>query len=63
MEEILDSRIRRGKLQYFIHWQGYNIDQRTWEPAENVENAPELIQQFHATYPNKPANKTTSTKS
>jgi hypothetical protein len=54
VESIIDSRLFRGKLQYLVHWQNYPISHRTWELAENVENAPELVVQFHRSHPKKP---------
>jgi len=29
IEKILDLRQRHGKLQYFTHWPGYNINEQT----------------------------------
>ena len=29
VSEILDSRINRGKLEYLVHWQGYEVHERT----------------------------------
>jgi hypothetical protein len=52
VEAILDSRKVRGKLQYRVEWKGYQDTE--WEPAENVQNASELVQEFHRQYPNKP---------
>ena len=54
--EILDSRINRGKLEYLVHWQGYEVHERTWEPTANLKNAPEMIAEFHREYPSKPKN-------
>ncbi|KAG0592495.1 hypothetical protein KC19_1G257000, partial [Ceratodon purpureus] len=54
VEEVLDSRRRRGKLQYLIHWRGYDISERTWELAANLANAPLKVQEFHQRYPEKP---------
>ena len=54
VSEILDSRIHRRRLEYLVHWQGYDISERTWEPASNLESAPEMIQEFHRQYPQKP---------
>jgi len=54
VSEILDSRIHRRRLEYLVHWQGYDVSERTWEPASNLENAPEMIQEFHRQYPRKP---------
>ena len=54
VSQILDSRINRGKLEYLVHCQGYEVHERTWEPAANFENAPEIIAEFHQKYPSKP---------
>ena len=32
VEEVLDQRILRGKLEYLVHSSGYDINNRTWEP-------------------------------
>uniref|UniRef100_A0A670ITY9 Chromo domain-containing protein n=1 Tax=Podarcis muralis TaxID=64176 RepID=A0A670ITY9_PODMU len=53
VECILDSRYRRGKLQYLIDWKGYGPEDRSWEPAANVQ-APACLRDFHAAYPSKP---------
>jgi hypothetical protein len=39
VEEILDSRRRQNKLEYLIHWHGYDISERIWEPSRNLANA------------------------
>jgi RNase H-like domain found in reverse transcriptase/Integrase zinc binding domain/Chromo (CHRromatin Organisation MOdifier) domain/Integrase core domain len=54
VEEVLDSRIRRRKLQYFVHWKGWPVSARTWEPHENLVHAQELVDDFHQAYPSKP---------
>ena len=54
VEKVLDSRRRWGKLEYLIHWRGYDINERTWEPVENLANAPQKVQEFHQRYPRKP---------
>ena len=54
VQAILDSKIMRNKLYYLVDWLGYTPNDRTWEPAENVANAPQLLEEFHRTYPNKP---------
>ena len=53
--EILDSRIRYGKLWYFVDWKGYKPEERTWEPAENVTNADELVASYHRRHPQRPS--------
>ena len=51
VEEVMDSRIYRRRLQYLVKWVGY--DQLDWEPAENV-NRLEAVDRFHERYPDKP---------
>ena len=51
VEEIIDSRKRRGKLEYLVQWKGYTAEERTWEPAANVQNAPEKIDEYRKKYP------------
>jgi hypothetical protein len=51
VDEILDSRIRRRRLQYLVQWTGY--EQPDWQPAENV-NELEAVDTFHRRYPDKP---------
>jgi hypothetical protein len=33
MKKIVNSRLSKWQLQYLIHWEGYNINERTWEPS------------------------------
>lgn len=49
VDEILDSRLRYGSLQYLVRWKGY--DTPMWKPAENVSNIPTLLSRFHRLYP------------
>jgi transposase InsO family protein len=55
VEEILDSRRHRNKLQYRVKWTDFHDPDRSWYSAENFENAPAPIQLFHQKYPTKPA--------
>ena len=55
LEEIIDSRLYRNKLQYRAKWTGYSLEHdKTWYPAENFNNASLATEQFHARYPRKP---------
>ena len=51
VEEIIDSRKRRGKLEYLVQWKGYTAEERTREPAANVQNGPEKIDEYRKKYP------------
>jgi len=55
VEKILDSRRHRNQIQYRVKWTGFHDPDRTWYPARNFENSPDLVQQFHRDYPEKPA--------
>lgn len=52
VESILDSRIRRNKVQYLVRWTGTN--DTTWEPFEHLDNCRESLVDFHRNYPNAP---------
>ena len=59
VDSILDSRLdrrRRPPLMYLVKWSGYDgtPDESTWEPAANLEHAPDLTSEFHRQYPDKP---------
>ena len=43
VDKILDSQQRWGKLEYLVHWSGCDINERTWEAAENLANTLEKV--------------------
>jgi hypothetical protein len=46
-QQIINSRLVRGKLRYLVHWKGYEMHEQTWEPPSNLKNASNAIQDFH----------------
>ncbi|GAA5988531.1 hypothetical protein JCM11641_003305 [Rhodosporidiobolus odoratus] len=54
VQEVLDSQTYYGKLRYLVRWKGLTPRDDSWEPAENLENATDLVRIFHEKYPNKP---------
>jgi hypothetical protein len=54
VEEILDSRMFRRRLQYLVKWEGYGVEGNTWEYSEHVNNAPEKVAEFHGRNPAAP---------
>ena len=59
ISEVVDSKIDRRrscKLLYLVRWLGYeNTDEEfSWLPATELENAKELVTDFHSAYPSKP---------
>jgi chromodomain protein Y len=44
VEEVLDARLNtRGKFEYFIKWKGFQNDESTWEPEENVQGCDAVL--------------------
>jgi len=55
-EQIIDSRLHYGKLQYRAKWTGYPPEHdKVWYPYEHFENAGIAKQQFYQKYPGKPS--------
>jgi Chromo (CHRromatin Organisation MOdifier) domain len=54
VEEILDSRLRRNKLEFLVKWEEYTDENNSWEPEDNCRNARKAIHDFYNKYPNAP---------
>ena len=52
VEEILDSRRTRGRLQYLVKWRGFTDP--IWESEENLVEV-EALDIYHGRYPEWPA--------
>ena len=48
VHKILDSRIRRRRIQLLMDWVGYDASERRWEPLSNLANAQSAIASFHS---------------
>ena len=48
VEQILDKRTLRKKVQYLVKWIGYPLHDATWEPIENLTNAAEKVKDFES---------------
>ncbi|MBW0463480.1 hypothetical protein O181_003195 [Austropuccinia psidii MF-1] len=51
--QILDSKLKRGKLCYLLEWKGFSQDpeRSTWEPDKKLKNCAEPVKDFHSFYP------------
>jgi len=45
-EKISKKRLRKGKVEYLVKWQGWGPKYNTWEPEKNILDA-RLIDQFN----------------
>lgn len=54
VSQILDSRSRRRSLQYFVDWEGYGPQERSWVRASDFDDDDQLVLDFHRAYPDKP---------
>ena len=54
VEQILDSQVFRGRLEYLVHWKGYGIEEDEWRLAEDVRGSKWLVSEFHCRNPEAP---------
>ena len=47
IERIIDDKMTKDGKKYLIHWKGYDEDEDTWEPADNIEeDAPGSVEDY-----------------
>ena len=45
--KIHEHTKRMGDLRHFVKCKGCSEDENTWEPPEGLDNAQELVEEFH----------------
>ena len=53
VEEILNSRLQNGRLEFLIKWEGYGYEENSWEVEGDV-TAPKKVQEFYQRNPGAP---------
>ena len=51
VEKILDRKKINGQYEYKIKWEGYPMNESTWEPMKNLETVKELVEEYNRTHP------------
>ena len=51
VEKILYRRKVNDRYEYKIKWEGYPMNQSTWEPLENLRTAMELVDEYNNEHP------------
>jgi len=46
VERIIKHRRNKGRIQYMIKWEGYSMEECTWEYEENLTNCPEILENY-----------------
>ena len=46
VEKIISKKVVNGKTQYLLKWKGYDSDENTWEPEENLD-CQDLLEEFN----------------
>jgi len=54
VEEVMDSQLKHGKLEFLVKWSGYTDDYNTWEPEANCANSCDIIKEFYKSNPSAP---------
>ena len=50
----MDSHLKNKKLEYLVHWKGYDDLDRMWEPKSNLGNVKDAICDFHESHSSTP---------
>src|SRR5882724_4708899 len=56
VEQIIDSQVFRGRLEYLVHWKGYGIEEDEWRLAKDIKGSRQLVSEFHHRNPEAPQN-------
>ena len=64
VEKVLDKRGSGRNISYLVKWKGWDLEEDlTWEPAKNLANVKNLIEEFEKAAKSKPVKPTSQKKS
>jgi hypothetical protein len=46
VEQIVDSRTRKGQKQYLVKWEGWPDNYNSWEPDEHLAHSQDMIHAY-----------------
>ena len=52
-EQVLDSQLMRGQLQFLVKWEGYRYEENSWVPELDIA-ALDKIWEFYNAHPGAP---------
>jgi Integrase zinc binding domain/Chromo (CHRromatin Organisation MOdifier) domain/Integrase core domain len=55
VKEVLDSKVVGKTVWYNVDWVRYGPEERTWEPAGNLNHAEKLVATYHRRHSNRPS--------
>jgi hypothetical protein len=48
VKEILNKRTDRKRTEYLVWWEGYGLEDDTWEPKTRLKNVQKAVQDYKA---------------
>ncbi|CAK65063.1 unnamed protein product (macronuclear) [Paramecium tetraurelia] len=54
VEAITNKRVKNGRTEYEVKWQGYSENEKTWEPIENLQSVMTYVLDFEQSLKTKP---------
>jgi hypothetical protein len=46
VETILDKKKQGKKTLYLVKWEGYSVEESTWEPISNLKNVKDMVKLY-----------------
>ena len=50
---ILDKKVINGKPYYYVEWEGYPLEDATWEPLKHLESCLDIVEKFERKFERK----------